>query len=214
MSTLADIENALSVINYFRNTPDPKNLNQEIIKKSYSIFSQEKELPKLITLLHCTTEYPAPMESINLRSMQTIGAAFNLPYGYSDHTEGIEISVAAAAMGASIIEKHFTLDKTANGPDHSASITPDELQLLVNSVRNVEAAMGSPLKIPSKIELDNAKVARKSIVALKDISCGDTFSKENLSVIRPGTGMSPMNYWDLIGRKATKDYSQSDFIDE
>ena len=99
--------------------------------------------------------------------MQTIGAAFNLPYGYSDHTEGIEISVAAAAMGASIIEKHFTLDKTANGPDHSASITPDELQLLVNSVRNVEAAMGSPLKIPSKIELDNAKVARKKYSCIK-----------------------------------------------
>jgi len=146
--------------------------------------------------------------------MKTIGNSFGLPYGYSDHTIGLEVSICAAALGASVIEKHFTLDKSANGPDHAASITPTELKELVTAVRNVEIALGSKVKLPSDAELDNSDLARKSIVAAETISKGDIFNKDNLTTRRPGQGISPMRYWDLLGKKASRDYFSGEMLDD
>ena len=159
-----------------------------------------------ITLLHCTTEYPAPFAEVNLLAMRTMSEAFPgiKGVGYSDHTPGIEISIAAAALGASIIEKHFTLDKTMEGPDHRASLEPHELAQLVRSVRNIEAALGDGIKAPTASELPNRDIARKSLVAARDIQVGEVFSEENLTAKRPGTGVSPMLWDDVLGTKATR----------
>ena len=159
-----------------------------------------------ITLLHCTTEYPAPFAEVNLLAMRAMGKAFPgiKGVGYSDHTPGIEISIAAAALGASIIEKHFTLDKTMEGPDHRASLEPSELAQLVRSVRHVEAALGDGIKAPTASELPNRDIARKSLVAARDIQVGEVFSEENLTAKRPGTGISPMLWDDVLGTKATR----------
>ena len=214
MSTLSDIENAISVINYFSKPNFVKYPTKSQLKHSFASHKQENVLQDRVTLLHCTSEYPAPMESINLRSMLTISNEFGLPYGYSDHTVGSEVSVAAVAMGATTIEKHFTLDKLAVGPDHAASITPDELKLLVASIRNVEMAMGTFCKHPSEIELENAKVARKSIVASRTIKKGEIFSEGNLTTLRPGTGASPMGFWDLLGQSSKNSYEKGQMINE
>lgn len=165
-----------------------------------------------ISLLHCTTEYPAPLASVNLKAMQTIAEIFNLPVGYSDHTEGIVVSVAAAAMGAVVIEKHFTLDRNMEGPDHKASLVPDELKALVQSVREVEMALGNGKKIPSECERKNADVARKSIVANKYIKAGEIFTEDNISVKRPGTGISPMKWNSVLGKVAPCDFKADDLI--
>lgn len=167
---------------------------------------------KEISLLHCTTSYPAPFESVNLNALNTIKVAFGLPVGYSDHTEGIEVSIGAAALGAEIIEKHFTLDKTLKGPDHKASLEPDELRAMVDSIRNIELAMGSGLKRMSAVEQGNAMAARKSIVAKTNIKAGELFTEDNLTVKRPGTGISPVYYNHIIGRTARRDYSEDDMI--
>lgn len=165
-----------------------------------------------ITLLHCTTEYPTPMEDVNLNAMKTLEKAFGLPVGYSDHTKGIEVSIAAVVMGAKIIEKHFTLDKNMEGPDHKASLEPDELSALVSSVRNVEKAMGSSIKQPATSEIKNMNIARKSIVANKDIKKGDVFTEDNITSKRPGNGISPMKWYEVLGQVATKDYNEDDLI--
>lgn len=165
-----------------------------------------------ITLLHCTTDYPTAVEDVNLNAMLTLKKEFNLPVGYSDHTRGIEVSVAAVGMGATIIEKHFTLDRNMSGPDHKASLEPDELKLLVSSVRNVEKAKGSFEKKPTETELKNRSVARKSIVAARDIKIGEEFSVDNLTTKRPGDGLSPMLWNEVIGKQATKDFSEDDLI--
>ena len=167
---------------------------------------------KEISLLHCTTSYPAPFESVNLNALNTIKVAFGLPVGYSDHTEGIEVSIGAAALGAEIIEKHFTLDKTLKGPDHKASLEPNELRAMVDSIRNIELAMGSGLKRMSAVEQGNAMAARKSIVAKTNIKAGELFTEDNLTVKRPGTGISPVYYNHIIGRTARRDYSEDDMI--
>ncbi|MEA2050124.1 MAG: N-acetylneuraminate synthase, partial [Campylobacterota bacterium] len=148
-----------------------------------------------ITVLHANTMYPTPYEDVNLRAMVTIGNTFDVNYGYSDHTLGIEVDIAAVAMGASCIEKHFTLDKDMEGPDHKASLEPDELISMVKAIRNIELALGSSVKKPSKSETPNIKIARKSIVAHCDIKKGDILSEENLAIKRPGDGISPMR-WD------------------
>lgn len=173
MCNLGDIENALNVI-----------LDQGV--------NREK-----ITLLHCTTEYPAPVDEINLRAIKTLRDAFHLAVGYSDHSEGLEIPFAAVAMGASVIEKHFTLDQNMYGPDHKASLEPNAMKNLVNGIRRIEQAMGSPLKMPTRSEISNIISARKSIVALTDINPGDIFSEENITTKRPGDGLSADN-WDLV----------------
>lgn len=166
-----------------------------------------------ITLLHCTTDYPAPLEDVNLNAMLTLKKEFGYPIGYSDHTKGIEVSIAAVAMGATIIEKHFTLDRNMKGPDHKASLEPDELQQLVKAVRNVEIAKGSFEKKPSEAELKNREVARKSIVARKDIRKGELFSADNITTKRPGSGISPMKWNDIIGTIATRDFEADELIE-
>jgi len=165
-----------------------------------------------ITVLHANTMYPTPMEDVNLKAMTTIGSTFDIDYGYSDHTLGIEVDIAAVAMGASCIEKHFTLDKDMEGPDHKASLEPDELKAMVKAIRNIEIALGSSIKKPSKSELPNMKAARKSIVAKTKIQQGDILSDNNLSIKRPGNGISPMRLDELVGTKAAKDYIEDELI--
>ena len=167
---------------------------------------------KRITVLHANTMYPTPMEDVNLKAMQTIGQAFDIAYGYSDHTLGIEVDVAAVAMGASVIEKHFTLDKTMEGPDHKASLEPDELKAMVKAIRNIELALGSRVKQVSNSERPNMAVARKSLIAKIDIKQGEQFTENNLTIKRPGTGISPMRWDEMIGQTAQKNYLADDLI--
>lgn len=165
-----------------------------------------------ITLLHCNTEYPTPMQDVNLRAMQTLREEFGLPVGYSDHTQGIEVPIAAAAMGAVVVEKHFTLDRNMEGPDHKASLEPEELRAMVQAIRNIEAALGDGVKRPSVSETKNRDVVRKSIVAKTDIRKGEVFTEENLSAKRPGNGISPMRWNEVIGLRADRDYEQDEMI--
>lgn len=165
-----------------------------------------------ITVLHCNTEYPTPYEDVNLKAMLTIKEAFKVSVGYSDHTLGIEIPVAAVALGAEVIEKHFTLDKNLPGPDHKASLDPYELKEMIRCIRNVEMAMGNGIKKPSQSEIKNIPIARKSIVAKRDIKKGEIFSEDNLTVKRPGYGISPMRWEEIIGKPAQKDYKRDEVI--
>ncbi len=166
-----------------------------------------------ITLLHCNTEYPTPMEDVNLQAMCTLREELHLPAGYSDHTLGIEVPVAAAALGAVVIEKHFTLDRCMEGPDHKASLEPEELKEMVRAVRNIEKALGDGMKRPSPSEMKNRDVARKSIVAKSKIRKGEVFTEENLTAKRPGSGVSPMRWKDVIGLTADRDYAQDEMIE-
>ena len=165
-----------------------------------------------ITVLHCTTDYPARMKEVNLSAMTAIGREFGVKVGYSDHTIGIEVSIAAVALGATIIEKHFTLDRNLPGPDHKASLEPEELRLLVQGIRNIETAMGDGMKRPTESELANKQVARKSLVASKRIQKGELLSEVNVAVKRPGSGISPMEWDSIIGTVATTDFSEDDLI--
>ena len=166
-----------------------------------------------IKLLHCNTEYPTPFEDVNLAAMQSMRDAFGLEVGYSDHTKGIEVPIAAVAMGATIIEKHFTLDRNMEGPDHKASLEPDELEEMVSSIRHIEDALGSGNKVPSPSETNNKAVARKSIVAKCRIKAGDILSEDNITVKRPGTGISPMKWPEIIGTKAIRDFDEDEIIE-
>ena len=189
MSTLGDIEAAIDVL--------------ELAGTARS----------LITVLHCTTEYPTPMSDVNLRAMQSIQTAFGVAVGYSDHTAGIEVSIAAAALGASVIEKHFTLDRNLPGPDHKASLEPDELKAMVSAIRNIEKSLGDGVKRLTSTEILNKNVARQSLVASKSIKAGEVFSTQNITTKRPGSGISPMN-WDLVmGSKAVRDFLENELID-
>ena len=167
----------------------------------------------LITILHCTTEYPTPMDDVNLRAMVSLNKAFNMKVGYSDHTPGIEVAIAAVALGATVIEKHFTLDCNLPGPDHKASLEPHNLRAMVDGIRNIERALGDGIKKPSSSELKNKPIARKSIVARREIQVGELFSEENLTAKRPGTGVSPMRWDDFIGKPARRNFRANDFID-
>lgn len=166
-----------------------------------------------ISLLHCTTEYPTPFEDVNLNAMLTMKEKFNLSIGYSDHTMGIEIPISAVAMGAIIIEKHFTLDRNMEGPDHQASLEPDELRAMVQAIRNVEKAMGDGVKQPAESEKKNIFIARKSIVAEKKIRAGDLFTTDNLTVKRPGNGITPMKWFDVLGKNALRDFEEDELIE-
>ena len=165
-----------------------------------------------VSLLHCTTEYPCPYEGVNLKAMQTMRDAFHLPVGYSDHTQGIEVPIAAVAMGATIIEKHFTLDRNMEGPDHKASLEPDELKAMVTAIRHIEAALGTGEKEPAECEKKNMAIARKSIVAKRAIKKGEFLTEENLTVKRPGDGVSPMKWDEIVGTTAQKDYDEDEKI--
>ncbi|WBF66104.1 N-acetylneuraminate synthase [Desulfovibrio subterraneus] len=171
-------------------------------------------LTERLTLLHCTTQYPTPYEDVNLRGMDTLRDLFNLPVGYSDHTPGITIPVAAVARGAVLIEKHFTLDKNMPGPDHKASLEPHELADMVRSIRIVEASLGTGEKKPQPSELGNIAIARKSLVAACDIKKGEPLTTDNMTVKRPGTGISPMRYWELLGTPASADFTADSLITE
>ncbi|MBD5448673.1 MAG: N-acetylneuraminate synthase [Lachnospiraceae bacterium] len=165
-----------------------------------------------IALLHCNTEYPTPMQDVNLRAMCTLREELGVPVGYSDHTQGIEVPIAAAAMGAVVIEKHFTLDRNMEGPDHKASLEPEELRAMVQAIRNIEVALGDGIKRPSASEIKNRDVARKSIVAKTNIRKGEVFTEANLTAKRPGTGISPMQWNEVIGLKADRDYALDEMI--
>ncbi len=166
-----------------------------------------------ISVLHCTTEYPTPMTEVNLRAMQSMQTAFGVEVGYSDHTPGIEVSIAAVAMGASVIEKHFTLDRNLPGPDHQASLEPEELTAMVSAIRNIEVALGDGIKRLTPSEAKNAPVMRKSLLANQAIKAGEIFSADNITAKRPGTGISPMRWDDVIGRTASRDFAEDELID-
>ncbi|MDR3246393.1 MAG: N-acetylneuraminate synthase [Prevotellaceae bacterium] len=166
-----------------------------------------------ITILHCNTEYPTPFEDVNLRAMQTIAEKFKVKVGYSDHTLGIEVPIAAVALGATVIEKHFTLDRSMEGPDHKASLEPDELKAMVSAIRNVEKALGNKDKTVTESERKNMEIARKSIVAFSDIKKGDVFTEDNITVKRPGNGISPMQWDNVIGKMAVRDFSEDELIE-
>jgi N,N'-diacetyllegionaminate synthase len=166
-----------------------------------------------IILLHCTTNYPAEMCEVNLNAMKNMGSEFGVRYGYSDHTSGIEVSIAAVALGACVIEKHFTLDKSMDGPDHRASLEPAELSVMISAIRNIEVALGDGFKKPNNSEIEIAKVARKSIVAKARIKKGEIYTYENLTTKRPGIGISPMAWDSLIGQASNKNYDADDLIE-
>jgi N,N'-diacetyllegionaminate synthase len=182
------------------------------IEDALDVLMEAGTLKENITVLHANTMYPTPMEDVNLRAMVTIGKTFDVAYGYSDHTLGIEVDIASVAMGATIIEKHFTLDKTMEGPDHKASLEPYELIEMVKAIRNIEKALGSSIKKPSKSETPNIAIARKSIVASSSIKKGDIFTADNLAVKRPNSGINPMRWDEIIGTVAIHDYSSDECI--
>ena len=182
------------------------------IEDALDVLMEAGTLKEQITVLHANTMYPTPMEDVNLRAMITIGNTFDIAYGYSDHTLGIEVDIAAVAMGATVIEKHFTLDKTMEGPDHKASLEPHELISMVKAIRNIEVALGSSIKKPSPSETPNIAIARKSIVASSNIKEGEVLTENNLAIKRPSTGMNPMRWDEVVGTVATKDYGVDELI--
>ena len=189
MATLGEIEAAI-----------------DVLEKAGTVRSQ-------ITVLHCTTEYPTPMNEVNLYAMQSIQAAFGVSVGYSDHTQGIEVAIAAVAMGATVIEKHFTLDRSLPGPDHKASLEPKELAAMVAAVRNIEVALGNGIKRLTQSEARNKPVARKSLVASQAIKAGEVFTAQNITTKRPGTGISPMLWDEIMGRTAPRDFVADELIE-
>lgn len=166
-----------------------------------------------ITILHCNTEYPTPIADVNLRAMQSICEAFGVAVGYSDHTPGIEVPIAAVALGATVIEKHLTLDRNLPGPDHKASLEPGEFAAMVRAIRNIELALGDGIKRPSPSEIKNKPIARKSLVAARAIRAGEPFTQENVTAKRPGTGISPMRWDDVIGKAARRDFAVDELLD-
>ncbi|MGQ4497553.1 N-acetylneuraminate synthase [Vibrio parahaemolyticus] len=214
MATLSEIEAALGVIAFGYTAAQDEKPSMLGFQEAYASEAGQKALKEKVTILHCTTEYPAPMAEINLRSMDTLGRAFDLAAGYSDHSEGITIPIAAVARGAVLIEKHFTLDKNMEGPNHKASLEPQELGAMVKAIRQIEVALGSSVKTPTESEVKNKAVARKSLVAATDIKEGEELTELNLTIKRPGSGLSPYRYWELIGSKATKGYKAGELIIE
>ncbi|MEK6624959.1 MAG: N-acetylneuraminate synthase [Bdellovibrionota bacterium] len=213
MAEIEEIRLALGILAFgFLNFHTLTPTAEDFLAAFRSIDGQ-KYIQEHVTLLHCTTEYPAPFAEVNLNAMKTMGEMFKLPYGYSDHTEGLAVPVAAVAMGAVIVEKHFTTDKSLPGPDHRASLTPTELSEMVKFIRQVETALGSREKHPSCSEIVNRAVARKSLVAKSEIKQGEVFSKDNIEVKRPGSGLSPIYYWQILGKKSSRDYAKDELLE-
>ena len=214
MASLADIEAAWGVIAFgFIAAPDAAP-TLDAFAEAYSSTAGREALHDRVTILQCTSEYPAPAEQVNLAAMTAMGSALGLRYGYSDHTEGIAVPVAAAALGARVVEKHFTLDRSLPGPDHRASLEPAQLAAMVSGIREVTAALGDPVKRPQPSELPNRALARKSLVAIAPVRAGERFTPQTLGVMRPGTGLSPYGYWALLDTAASRDYEPGDLIDE
>ena len=183
------------------------------IEAALSVLLQFGVTKEQITILHCNTEYPTPFADVNLKAMLEIGEKFGVQIGYSDHTKGIEVPIAAVALGATVIEKHFTLDKNMEGPDHKASLEPDELKAMVSAIRNIEQALGTGHKTISESERKNIEIARKSIVATRPIKAGELLTEENLTVKRPGNGINPMRWNEVVGTRAVQDYNEEDPIE-
>ena len=211
MGTLAEVEAALGVLafGYLQRMDKP---SRAAFTAAYGSADGRAALNKYVTLLHCTTEYPAPFGEVNLRAIDTMQAVFGLPVGFSDHTPGISIAIAAAARGAMVIEKHVTLDRSLKGPDHKASLEPPELGAMVSAIRQVEMALGDGDKRPAPSEMKNIAIARKSLVASCAIARGEQFSADNLTVKRPGSGLSPVEYWELIGVAASRDFDEDEAV--
>jgi N-acetylneuraminate synthase len=213
MATLSEIEFALSVLAF--GFVSPNNVpTEEGFRNAYGSEAGKKALKKHVTILHCTTEYPAPYCDINLSVIESLKNAFKLPIGYSDHSMGIEVPLAAAAIGAVVIEKHFTLDCDMEGPDHKASLEPKQLEAMVSGIRNIEMALGDGIKSPQPSELKNKIAARKSLVAIKSIAKGDMFCESNIGIMRPGNGMCPSKYWKVLNSQSGRQYLKGDLINE
>jgi len=212
MATLGEIEQALGVI-AFGLTTDREPIRRSDFEAAFRSADGQAALKKTVTLLHCVTQYPAPAHAVNLRAMDTMVAAFGLPVGYSDHTLGIEVSLAAVARGSRMIEKHFTLDRNLSGPDHLASLEPSELKGMICAIRNIERALGSPAKIPVAEELGNLDVARRSLVATRIVKKGEVFTPDMVASKRPGIGLSPMELWSLLGSQARRDFAPDELIE-
>jgi N-acetylneuraminate synthase len=212
MATLSEIENVLGVIAFGYTAPLEAEPSIDSFQSAYFSEAGKKALKEKVTVLHCTTEYPAPLADINLRAMDALSAAFGLSVGYSDHSEGIVVPIAAVARGAVLIEKHFTLDKEMEGPDHKASLDPLELKSMVQAIRAVELTFGDGIKGPRPSEIKNKIAARKSLVAARDITAGQIVTEADLAVKRPGNGVSPYKYWEVQGKTATKHYKAGDLI--
>lgn len=214
MATLGEIEAALGVVafGFTASTTAPPSI--EAFSAAYASEVGQCALRDKVTLLHCTTEYPTPVAEVNLRAMNALESTFGLASGYSDHTVGINISIAAAALGATIIEKHFTLDRGLEGPDHKASLEPDELTTMISAIRDIDLALGDGVKRPTQSEIKNKGAARKSIVATRDIREGEAFSVDNIAVKRPGTGKSPYLYWRMLGSQAPRALKEGELLDE
>lgn len=212
MASLAEVEAALGVIAFGLISTNESQPNEQAFTAAYISEAGQAALREKVTILHCTTEYPAPVNEINLNAMNTLSATFKLTVGYSDHSAGITIPIAATALGAQLIEKHFTLDKTMPGPDHKASLEPYELIAMVSAIRDVEQALGNGIKGPQPSEIKNKPIARKSLVAAESVKAGELFTESNLTIKRPGTGASPYLFWSLLGNTAQQDYNEGDLI--
>ena len=210
MSTIDEVADALGVIAFVMT--DSKNPSVSSFKSALASSEGRKAVTSKVTLLHCTTDYPTVPSDVNLQAMLTLREKFDCQVGFSDHSVGIHLAVAAVAMGATVIEKHLTIDRDLPGPDHKASLEPSEFKNLVDQVRDLENAFGDGIKRPTEVELKNKKIARRSLVALKAIKTGEVFTSENVSIKRPGTGRSPFEYWSLLGTKATSDIAENEVI--
>lgn len=208
MATLGEVEEALGVLAHGYGGGDAPGI--EAFRTAWRDPAARARLGQKVSLLHCTTEYPCPPADVNLSAMQAMRTAFNLPVGYSDHTDGFEISLAAVALGATIIEKHLTLDREAEGPDHAASLEPDDFARMVSAIRSIESAIGDGVKAPKESEVRNIPVARKSIVAARPLNAGDVIGAADITTKRPGSGRPPIEYWSLIGTTARQAYDADD----
>ena len=213
MSTLGEVEAALGVLAFGFTAPAEERPAAAAFERAYASSSGQQALRDRVILLHCTSEYPAPVDEVNLAAMQTMRKAFGLPVGYSDHTVGIHIAIAAAAMGAVVVEKHFTLDRTLPGPDHRASLEPGELTEMVGAIRDVTRARGTGHKVATPAEAGTRSVARKSLVAARAVRAGETWDASTLTSKRPGGGLSPMAYWSRVGTAAGRDYQADEAIE-
>ncbi len=218
MATLAEIETALGVIAYgvteAGTTSGSVSPSLAAFQAAWLDRTARARVAERVRVLHCTTEYPAAFADANLRALATLRAAFGLEVGFSDHTPGIALPLAAVALGATIVEKHFTLDRTLPGPDHRASLEPDELRAMIEGIRAVEAGLGDPTRPLAAAEIRNRAAARKSLVARRPIAVGEVFTPENLGIKRPGTGLSPMRYFDLLGKPARRAFAEDEPVED
>jgi N-acetylneuraminate synthase len=211
MATLSEVEQALAVIAHAFNADDePAHVDD--VWRGWSRAEWRRSLQGRVTLLHCTSQYPTPVHEVNLAAMETLARAFGLPVGYSDHTEGVLIPVAAVALGAVLIEKHFTLDRNLPGPDHKASLEPDELARMVREIRAIAVALGDGAKSPQASEWDTRKAARQQVVVTRDILAGERLDRADLSTARSGQGLPPTALWGLVGTTSARDYKSGDAI--